>query len=193
MSRHAYRVCRDEKNRICIEVDENNGRISFIPLCINGFEVHKTSLTSFNERYKPIDEYPIDQACQLFMSYCIHAGASGEVLDYLGRYVNITDEDRTMAESKLAPENKAPAKRAPAKRAPAKKAPAKKAPVKKTDDGYSSAFKMFQGLIMDGKLTDDEIFKEVQDKFNLDDKKRSYVAWYRNYLKKKGSNPPESK
>ncbi len=47
---------------------------------------------------------------------------------------------------------------------------------------------------MGGNFTDDTIFKKVQEKFpNVDDKKRWYVAWYRNYLKKKNMNPPAAK
>lgn len=56
-----------------------------------------------------------------------------------------------------------------------------------------SASAMFQELIMAGKMTDDEIFAAVQEKFGLPDKKRNYVPWYRNYLKKAGMNPPEPK
>jgi len=56
-----------------------------------------------------------------------------------------------------------------------------------------TAAALFQELIMDGKLTDDQIFAKVKAKFNLDDKKRSYVAWYRNKLKKDGKKPPEAR
>ena len=52
---------------------------------------------------------------------------------------------------------------------------------------------MFKELIMAGRFTDDVIFKKVQEKFGLDDKKRTYVAWYRNYLTKQGENPPAAK
>jgi hypothetical protein len=53
-----------------------------------------------------------------------------------------------------------------------------------------SAGARFCELIMANKLTDDEIFAKVKAEFGLDDKKRSYVGWYRNDLKKKGQNPP---
>jgi Golgi nucleoside diphosphatase len=56
-----------------------------------------------------------------------------------------------------------------------------------------SAAQMFQDLIMAGKLTDDQIFEKVQAEFGLDEKKRGYVKWYRNHLKKQGANPPEAK
>lgn len=60
-----------------------------------------------------------------------------------------------------------------------------------------TAASMFRELIMaDGKtqkLTDDQIFAQVQKAFSLDDGKRSYVAWYRKDLIKKGSTPPAAK
>lgn len=56
-----------------------------------------------------------------------------------------------------------------------------------------TAAALFQELIMDGKLTDDQIFAKVKAKFKLDDKKRSYVAWYRNKLTKDGKKPPAAK
>lgn len=56
-----------------------------------------------------------------------------------------------------------------------------------------SAAQMFQDLIMAGNLTDDKIFEKVQAKFGLSDDKRSYVAWYRNKLKKDGKKPPAAK
>lgn len=56
-----------------------------------------------------------------------------------------------------------------------------------------SAAQMFKDLIMEGKKTDDQIFAAVKAKFKLDDKKRSYVAWYRNQLSKDGQKPPAAK
>lgn len=46
--------------------------------------------------------------------------------------------------------------------------------------------------IMENKLSDDEIFSTVAAKFGLDEGKRSYVSWYRNYLRKRGFNPPNA-
>jgi hypothetical protein len=56
-----------------------------------------------------------------------------------------------------------------------------------------SAASRFKELIMAGKMTDDNIFADVQKEFGLDDSKRSYVAWYRNQLRKDGQNPPEAR
>lgn len=53
-----------------------------------------------------------------------------------------------------------------------------------------SASALFCSLIMEGKLTDAQIFAEVQKVFGLDDGKKGYTKWYRNDLRKKGKNPP---
>jgi hypothetical protein len=57
----------------------------------------------------------------------------------------------------------------------------------------ATASSMFCDLILEGKQTDDQIFAAVQKAFGIDDSKRSYVGWYRNKLRKDGSNPPAAK
>jgi len=51
-----------------------------------------------------------------------------------------------------------------------------------------SASSRFKDLIIEGGRTDEEIFKICQAEYGLSDDKRSYVSWYRNWLKK---NKPE--
>jgi len=51
-----------------------------------------------------------------------------------------------------------------------------------------SASSRFKDLILEGGRTDEEIFKICQAEYGLSDDKRSYVSWYRNWLKK---NKPE--
>jgi hypothetical protein len=77
-------------------------------------------------------------------------------------------------------------------KAKAKQAKADKK-AKKPGEKKETAATMFQELIMTGNLTDDKIFEKVATKFGLDQKKRSYVAWYRNKLVKDGKKPPATK
>jgi len=56
-----------------------------------------------------------------------------------------------------------------------------------------SAASRFKELILAGKLTDDEIFSKVSEEFGLDESKRTYVAWYRNSMKKEGIEVPPQK
>lgn len=206
-SNDTYAVWCDHQGRTCISVEETETRIIYIPLEIdNGFDIQESSQETFHARFKQMPDYPIERACQLYLNYCLAVGASSEALDYLGQVISISKEDREMATSKRqtagetkkpAPKTKAPAK-AKAKASPkklpaAKKAPTKKSAKKPASGEYSSAASMFRGLIMEGKLTDDQIFAEVQSAFGLDDSKRSYVKWYRNKLEKDGENPPAGK
>jgi len=206
-----FAVCRDHQGRTCLMVYKNEGVVKYIPMCVDtGFEVSETSVGSFEHRYSVMPDYPVDKGCQLYLNYALALGASDEVLDFLSQVTTISKEDREMATSKKKSlfddtEKKKKTEKVPVDKTekptklvvkknpvepPAKK-PAKK--VKSKDGEYSSAAQMFQGLIMGGKLTDDEIFSQVQEAFWLDDKKRSYVKWYRNNLIKKGENPPEAK
>ena len=184
---NSFAACYDRERRTCIQVDRQDGVVKFIPLdATTGLEVLTSDETEFDQRYKPMVDYPVERAAKLYISYAQYLGASEEVLKYLGKLITITKQEFEMA-TKKKPAGSAPAKKAPAK-APAKKAAAKPAGEKK-----ESAAQMFQELIMEGKLTDDKIFEKVQAKFGLDDKKRSYVAWYRNYLTKQGKKPPAAK
>lgn len=67
-----------------------------------------------------------------------------------------------------------------------------KPPVEKKDpNDFKSASAMFKALILKAHKakkpqTDDEIFAEVQAKFGLDDNKKGYVGWNRNWLKNQG-------
>ncbi len=214
------RACADFNRRTCLELFRDDDFVHHIPLSVdNGLLVEKLSHEEFDRRYKPLPNYPAEKAAKLYAEYSQHLGASKEAMQQLAKLVPILDKEIEMAtakktentaaktekaatakaNSKTAPAKAAPAKTTAAKAAPAKAAPAKKpvtekkAPAAKTGEKRESAAQMFQDLIMEGKLTDDQIFAKVQDKFGLDEKKRGYVKWYRNHLKKQGANPPEAK
>jgi len=210
-----FMVCCDHQRRTCIQVDRKDGRVAFIPLSVeDGLQVNETSEQDFDQRFKPMVDYPIDKACRLYAGYAKDIGATKQALDFLGQIINITPQEYDMATKKKAT-NEAAVKDAKAKalaKTPAKKtvtAKTKAAPIKKVSDVKKpgigkkapqpnttkkhSASQMFKDLIMEGELTDDQIFAKVQAEFGLDEKKRGYVKWYRNDLKKSGANPPEPK
>lgn len=216
-------ACRDHQSRTCIQVDRTPTVVKFIPLDILvGLQVNTMPTKEFDQLYKPMVGYPADKACQLYASYSQNIGASKEALDYLGKVIPITAQEihmatkrqataisqaevkaatkeptkaqRAKAVAKVIPEPKVVAK--PATKTPSVKPQVTKTPVTKVEksgDKKPSASQMFQDLIMEGKLTDDQIFAKVQDAYGLDEKKRGYVKWYRNHLKKSGVNPPEPK
>lgn len=197
--------CYDRQRRTCIQVERIGAHVKYIPLDVNeGLQVLTATANEFDQRYEPMVNYPAEKACQLFLNYSQTIGATKEALGYLGQIVNVSKQEADMATTKktAATEKAAATKTAAKKAAPAKPA-AKPAPVKatkpaakpaaKTGEKKISAAQMFQDLIMQGKLTDDQIFEKVQAQFGLDEKKRGYVKWYRNHLKKQGANPPEAK
>ena len=206
-----YTVYRNQNDgHLCLVVDQNSKSIIYIPLYTGDLplQTETTSKQYLNSNYKALPKYPIKQMCQLLWNYAKLIGAEQEVLTYLTEFISLTKEEKLMATKKgttstsknpaVKKTSKTTAKKAPAKKT--SKTTAKKAPAKKTSKSqqstpteYKSASAMFQALIMQGKLTDDEIFTVVQDEFNLDDKKRSYVGWYRNKLRKDGKNPPPAK
>ena len=201
--------CYDRQRRTCIQVERTGTHVKYIPLDVNeGLQVLTATANEFDQRYEPMVNYPAEKACQLFLNYSQTIGATKEALGYLGQIVNVSKQEADMATTKktAATEKAAATKTAAKKAAPVKPAktvevkadrravdPVVKVPAKKTGEKKMSAAQMFQDLIMQGKLTDDQIFEKVQAQFGLDEKKRGYVKWYRNHLKKQGANPPEAK
>ena len=199
--------CYDRQRRTCIQVERTGTHVKYIPLDVNeGLQVVTATANEFDQRYEPMVNYPAEKACQLFLNYSQTIGATKEALGYLGQIVNVSKQEADMATTKKtaaaekaaakpAAKKAAPAKPVATKAAPAKAAakPAAKPAAKKDGEKKMSAAQMFQDLIMQGKLTDDQIFEKVQAQFGLDEKKRGYTKWYRNHLKKQGMNPPEAK
>lgn len=191
-------ACYDFNRRTCLKVWEGDGVTKYIPLDITeGLEVLSLSTTEFDRRFQPMVNYPAVKAAQLYLGYGLTIGGTDEALDFLASVITITPQERDMATAKkraakAATEDKAAKVAKKAAKAAGTK-PAKKA-VKEPGEKRETAAQLFQALIMEGKLTDDQIFAKVKAKFGLDDKKRGYVKWYRNHLKKAGTkNVPDAK
>jgi hypothetical protein len=192
----------DRERRTCIVVHRTDSLVKYIPLEVAiGLEVLQMKATEFDQKFSLMVNYSAEKACRLYASYAQTIGATKEALDFLGKLIEITDKEYTMATTK---KNAAAVKSVPAKKASAvskeptagstpKEKPAKAVQAAKGAGKKPSAAQMFQDLIMEGKLTDDQIFEKVQAEFGLDEKKRAYVKWYRNNLRKQGKNPPDAK
>ena len=178
-------VMCDFQGRTCIQVKRDISTVTYVPMDVSGFHLTYMPVQKFDERYKLLEKYPVEKACAHYARYAVDYGATQDVLDYLGRVVTITEEQATMAKAKLAAKSTGAAESG----APSTAKKSKAAGGEKKE----SASGLFKTLILEGKLTDEQIFSKVQEKFGLDDKKRGYVAWYRNHLKKSGLNPPEPK
>lgn len=200
------KVCADHQRRTCILLERDADRAKYVALDVeNGLDLAIAEPKHFDERFKPLVDYPVEKAAALYVEYARGLGATEQVMRLLGKLTPVTNEDIEMATKKKAARAASPVKTA--KKTAAKKATttaakaAKKATGEKKERaprGPTAASK-FQELILqskDGKtadLTDDQIFTKVQKEFGLDDSKRSYVKWYRNYLTKQGKNPPAPK
>lgn len=205
------RVCADFNRHTCIEVSRQAGLVKYIPLNIAGMELLEMNSSEFDRTYSQLNDYPVEKAAQLYAEYAAQLGGTKEAMQALATFVPLTPREIEMATTKKAATAaaktetaaKAKAAKPAAKTAVTKEtkakaaAPAKatKAPAAKKEAGEKkpSAANMFKDLIMEGKLTDDQIFAKVQKEFGLDDNKRSYVKWYRNDLTKKGMKPPAAK
>lgn len=197
-------VCCDHNRRTCILLERSESCVKYVALDVeNGLDVTSADPKDFDRDYKPMVDYPVERAAKLYVEYSRGLGATEQTMRMLGKLTTVNQEDIEMATKKKTARAAAPVKTAkkattktakadakPAKAAKEKKAPAEKKP--KADRGPTAA-KRFQELIMEGKKTDDQIFAVVQKEFGLDDSKRSYVKWYRNYLTKQGKNPPAAK
>ena len=180
----------DRHRHTILKIGAEDKVVKFIPLSVDeGLKVVRMSQAQFSETYKEIPNYPVEKAVQLFLGYAKTLGATKEVMDIFRTVMQISEEviqlamaKRQVEESKVAP--------------PKIKKEVKEKEVKEKKSSViapqKSAAQMFKDLIMEGKLTDDQIFAEVQENFGVDDSKRGYVKWYRNHLKKAGMNPPEA-
>lgn len=203
-------VCADHNRRISLEISRIDGTVIHIPLMSSTFDTVTEDASSFDQRFTPVEGYPAERAARLFVEYAQHTGATNAAIHELGRLTTITKQEKeimvakakTVADKKpAAAKTKVKEKTAPKEKGGVKIA-AKKAVAKgkqpaalkaaKEKSGPTAATR-FRELIMAGKLTDDQIFATVQKEFGLDDKKRTYVAWYRNDLVKKGEKPPTAK
>jgi hypothetical protein len=190
-------VYQDHQARGAIELRREGDIVVYVPNGPQGLYVERLNAAEFDRTFKPFPDYPTSRAARLFIGFTQNLGGASEVITELGKLVHVTEEEKQMALKKLGqnkelrPKVGKPSRPAPAAKSDADKTGEKKTPVKKTT-GPSAATR-FKELIMAGKLTDDQIFATVQKEFNLEDKKRSYVGWYRNALKKDGQNPPAAK
>lgn len=211
----------DRQRHTVLKISASPDAVKFIPLDINeGLRVVQLSKKVFDDTYKPIPNYPSKKACEMFFEYSKTLGATKEVMEILSIFTTVTEADiklateRRKTESPLVPKSdttKKPSKtekqekpttaEKPTKTVKTGKAkppepikqptPTKTKSLSSPKSGWKSAAEMFRGLIMEGKLTDEQIFEQVKEAFGVDDSKFFYVKAYRRDLQKAGMNPPE--
>jgi hypothetical protein len=173
-----------------LEIRRSSSTVTYVSRTSGPLSMETMGVDEFGKMAQPVLNYPSGRAAQLYVRFATQLGANNEVLDALGEMVSITQEDRDQALIRLNPKFKGSMKQT--QKAIAEEA-AKKARYKSTRRVKNTAAQMFRNLIMDGSMTDDEIFAKVQKAFGLDDSKRRYVAQYRSNMRRDGLNPPRSK
>jgi hypothetical protein len=188
-----------------------DGEVAFIPMSDDGVFVMYTSTALFKKRYplwqrdpsspKSLQGCTVERAARCYVTHATYSGADATAIAELEKLVPITKQEKekiTMAKKKESkPETDTNDKPRAAKKTSSK---LKAMPEKKADKPKAektprvSAAATFKELIMQGGLTDDQIFEGAKKKHpELTPDKRSYVAWYRNALRKAGENPPAPK
>lgn len=184
----------------CIVIEHTKKTIIFVtlydmqeigsPRCLRLLEA---TPEEFNQWYKRAD-YPAERLAEIYLQFGITLGATPKALSALGRFIHIFDYEfdqavRVYSDAQPIPEEKVISSKNKLRNGPVvsglsgiKAARATRKPEHKKE----TAAQLFRELLLDGELTDDEIFKRVQKKFGLDGKKRSYVTTYRRQLVKKG-------
>lgn len=186
-----------DKKRTAIKLSCKGSLVTYMPLMPYGIPVHHMMEKDFNVIFSPIPDYPVERAAKLYVGVATKLGGTSDAMAELEKLVRVTKEEKEMAATATTSKKGKVKSKAKAKtKTKAKvKTKSKSNGAKKDGDRKprESAASMFKELILKGSQTDDQIFAEVQKKFQLDDTKRSYVAWYRNSLKKAGKNPPRAK
>ena len=195
------RVVADHEMHTALEVSRIDGIVTYATHdSSESFQLFETTEQSFDKKYtRTMKDYPVEKAAALYASFARELGGSEEVMAVLAHLTTLSPQEIRMATSRnvknlAATEAKkviAAAKPKPVKEP--KEPKAAKEPKVTGGAKRETAASLFQLLIMQGKLTDDKIFEQVQTKFGLSDSKRGYVTWYRNHLKKNGQNPPTGK
>jgi hypothetical protein len=181
-----------------------------IPMVAGQFTVVKTPSGEFDKYYSPLEGYPVHKAAALYAGYAADTGGTPEAMEILSQLTPLTKgviematkkqkpaatDEAVQAAEKPAKATKAkaekPAKEAKAPKAKAEK-PAKAKAEKPAKAKAESSAGMFRRLIVENQTrskpwSDDEIFDKVQKVHDVaEDKRKSYVGFYRYDCKRKG-------
>lgn len=181
------------KYKTCIAIERRAEGYLIVHVTMNkGVVLERIPVPHFEGEWRFSDTSSVSRAAQVYAEYSQYLGGTDEALAVLQQFTTLTQQEVLMAKKK-ADERANPV-------VPASSAKGKalaKAAVARAEKGKGqkkeTSKAMFDQLIMDGKLTDDQIFAKVQEKFGLPKKARGYVSWYRRKLKQDGKNPPPAK
>lgn len=170
--------------RTCLALQRQDGYVEVLRMTQHeGLCVTRIPEPIFDRTYTPSANGTIERACASYVEFMRYLGATEEALVRLAQFHPISAQDMQTARQTLL-------NRRPATPVTSATSPVQKRSTSTLSGSPQSAAQFFKQLIMEGKLTDDQIFATVQEAFGLSDKKRGYVQWYRNHLKKTGATIP---
>jgi hypothetical protein len=176
-------LVQDKKGNTALKMS-GGSEVIYIPYSSDGLEVRTLRKVQFDTQYKGSPEYPPGRAAMLYLEFAQLHGATEETLNMLATLVDVPSAVRKRAlEAMHVQETTSDT----TKIVKAQMGSARAEVIRKP---RRSAAAMFQDLIMKGLYTDDEIFEQVQEAFDLPESKRRYVQVYRSRLRTKGMNPP---
>lgn len=171
--------------RTALKLRETETAVTYIPYSIAGLTVDRMAPATFKSQYRDVPNYPTPRCATLYLQFAQDVGATGEAMEEISKLIDIPPKMRAGILEQLE-SNKATKDVVKSVKA-GKHGNVK---VQKKQKSRETAASMFRGLILEGALTDDEIFAKVQDEFGLSENKRSYVNYYRRELQKKGEAAP---
>lgn len=163
----------DFTQRVTIAVEITSKAVKHLPLSIGeGFAFQSMSAPEFFKTYRPLLNYPLHRALGIYANYMKYCLVTPAVMDYIrGLLPGLNVEESKPVE-------------------PTK--PKRIDPPKKSVKARDTISSRFKELIMQGELTDEEMFERVSKECGgLPEDKRNYPSVYRSWLKNHGYNPPK--
>jgi hypothetical protein len=158
----------DFNRHTALEIRRTEKKVWFIPLDTSqAFHVQEKSVAHYE--FIPINFYPHDKAIRHFQRMAKEYGATKEVCKVLGIEWVARAEVPSTEVLEQSPQK-----------------------TRETPRKFTQAM-MFRELIMEGKLTVEEIYQAVVAAFELQPVRKCYVVWYHKELTKQGKNPPPLK
>ncbi|MBU6231502.1 hypothetical protein KGP36_02435 [Patescibacteria group bacterium] len=154
-------VCKDIHGRVCLQVHRPDGN-TVLYLRHDPSEpltVKKMREKDFDDRFRPVPDYPAKRCADLYMGYSVHQGATAEAVRYLKTVTSISsslEEALTARAMGTPPEGGGEE---------AEDGAPRRAPVPRAGAGTTGSGAFICEKLLEGKLTHEQIVAEVLKRF----------------------------
>jgi hypothetical protein len=109
-------VVRDHNSRTAIELRRDAKDVIYIPNeSDRPYRVERLSVLAFDQRFRPMLDYPVGRAARLCVGYAVNSGGTSDVMAELAKLVHVTEQEMQMAQAKT-PRRRPPSGRRPSPR-----------------------------------------------------------------------------